>query len=111
MKVRLCTFTRAGIESELGSDLSAAVLAALRHYSDKLRSGRPPVGPPHFIPSGENGGEGEVVELALAPDVEEVLAEEAARQGIELEALAAHSLHVYLAELDFLAAPVRPRPV
>lgn len=108
MKVRLCTFTRVGIESELGSDLSAAVLAALRHYSDKLRSGRPPVEPPHFIVSGEEE-EGEVVELALAPDVEEVLVGEAARQGIDLDALATHSLHVYLAELDFLAAAsIRP---
>ena len=108
MKVRLCTFTRTGIESELGSDLSAVVLMALRHYSDKLRSGRQPVERPDFIASGEGREEGEVVELTLEPDVEEVLVSEAARQGIELEALAAHSLHVYLAELDFLATPVRP---
>jgi predicted HicB family RNase H-like nuclease len=107
MKVRLCTFTRAGIESELGSDLSAAVLTALRHYSDKLRSGRPPVEPPHFIVSDEVREDGEVMELALEPEVEEVLVGEAARQGIDLEALAAHSLHVYLAELDFLAVPIR----
>jgi hypothetical protein len=106
MKVRLCTFTRTGIESELGSDLSAAVLAALRHYSEELRSGHPPVEPPRFIVSDEAREDGEVLELALAPEIEEVLRGEAARQGIDLEALATHSLHVYLAELDLLAGPI-----
>jgi len=105
MKVRLCTFAKAGIESELGSDLSATVLTALRHYSDKLRSGRPPVAPPAFIGSGRASEGEEVVDLTLAPDVEEVLVSEAARQGIAPEALAAHSLLVYLAELDLLARP------
>ncbi|MFP5388241.1 MAG: hypothetical protein ACLGG5_02940 [Thermoleophilia bacterium] len=77
---------------------------ALLYYADKLRSGRPPLPPPRFIASGRRQEDGEAVEIDLAPAVEEMLVGEAARHGIGLDALATHSLLVYLAELDFLGA-------
>jgi hypothetical protein len=104
MKVTLSTFTRTQTESELGHDLPAAVGTALLYYADKLRSGRPPLLPPRFIASNRRPEDGEAVEVNLSPDVEEMLVGEAARQGIDLNALATHSLLVYLAELDFLGA-------
>lgn len=104
MKVTLCTYTRDGAESELGPDLAATVQAALSHYSDKLRSGRPPLAPPRFIVSRREDSESEVLDLVVAPEVEAALEHEASRQDVDLEALAAHSVLVYLAELDFLSA-------
>jgi hypothetical protein len=107
MKVTLCTFTRVGLESELGSDLAAAVRTALCHYTAKLGSGRPPIALPHFVlSSGRRKGE-RPIELSVSPDVEATLKSEAARQGIDLDLLVTHSVLVYLAELHFLAAPAR----
>jgi hypothetical protein len=105
MKIPLGTFARTGIEAELGSNLAATVQAALCHYSGKVRGGRPPIAPPPFLP-GSNGGE--TLDLTVDPEVEEALQGEAARLGTNVEALAAHSVMVYLAELDFLRAPSRP---
>jgi hypothetical protein len=105
MKVTLCTFTRTQAETALGPDLPAAVSTALLYYADKLRSGWAPLSPPRFIASDRRRADGEAVEINLAPAVEETLVGEAARHGIDLDALATHSLLVYLAELDFLGAP------
>jgi hypothetical protein len=102
MKVTLRTFTRTGVEAELGPDLAAAVRAALRDYTRKLRSGPAPVAPPRFRASAGQGGQAELLELAVDPSVEAALEREAARQGIDLDALATHSVLVYLAELDLL---------
>jgi predicted HicB family RNase H-like nuclease len=101
MKITLCTFTRTGAEAELGPDLAATVRAALCDYSRKLRSGREPIAPPQFRASVGLGKSAEL-ELAVDPDVEAALEREATRQGIALDALATHSVLVYLAELDLL---------
>jgi hypothetical protein len=106
MKVTLGTFTRSGMESELGSDLAATVRAALSHYTAKLQAGRTPLAPPSFLRP-ENGAEGDALELSVDPEVEAVLEREATRQGVGVDALAAHSVLVYLAELDFINAPAR----
>jgi hypothetical protein len=106
MKVTLGTFTRSGMESELGSDLAATVRAALSHYTAKLQAGRAPLGPPAFLASAK-GAEGDALDLSVDPEVEAVLAREATRQGVGVDALAAHSVLVYLAELDFINAPAR----
>lgn len=106
MKITLGTFARNGIESELGTDLAMTVQTALCHYSGKLRSGRPPIAPPAFLPPA--GRNGEALELDVDPAVEANLQREASRLGTDLDALAAHSVLVYLAELDFLRAPSRP---
>lgn len=105
MKITLGTFARNGIEAEVGPDIGATVQAALCHYAGKLRGGRPPIAPPPFLPANRAG---ETLDLVVDPMVEEALQGEAARLGTDLEALAAHSVMVYLAELDFLRAPSRP---
>ncbi len=107
MKVTLGTFARSGIEAELGADLAVTVHAALCHYTGKLQAGRPPIAAPRFDGSGLQRSGEEVLELSVDPEVEALLEREAARQGIDLDALAAHSVLVYLAELDFLRAPTR----
>jgi hypothetical protein len=105
MRITLGTFARSGIEAEVGPNIAATVQAALSHYTGKVRGGRPPIGPPRFLPLAAGG---ETLELSVDPEVEETLRGEAARLGTDVEALAAHSVMVYLAELDFLRAPTRP---
>jgi len=109
MKVVLGTFARRGIESQLGSDVRAAVHAALCHYSSSLAAGRPPVAPPRFIAELEgDGAPKETMNLTVEPEVEASLRREAARCGIGIDQIASHSVLVYLAELDFLATSSRP---
>jgi hypothetical protein len=104
MRVALGTFARSGIETQLGGDVAAAVQAAVSHYAGKLKSGRPPLGPPSFLREGAPPLEPEVaVDLAVDPETEALLEKEALRQGTSVSRLAAHSVLVYLAELDFLS--------
>lgn len=84
--------------------MADAVNAALEHYRGKLESGRPPLAPPEFVPL-RSPDEGEtVVDLSVDPETEAILAREARAQGIALSRLAAHTVLVYLAELDFLTS-------
>ncbi len=107
MKIALGTFARSGIESQLGSDVRGAVQAALCHYAGKLKSGRPPIAPPRFLPE-QPLRANDALDLAVDSETEELLEHEAAKLGTDLNRLASHSVMVYLAELDFLAAPSRP---
>ncbi len=54
------------------------------------------------------GARAEEIELSLDSKTEAVLRREAFRREIDVDALAAHSVMVYLAELDLLSAPSRP---
>jgi hypothetical protein len=107
MRIALGTFTRRGIEAQLGDDLGAAVQAALCHYAGKLKAGRPPIGPPSFArePTADSAV---ALDLAVDSEIEALLEREAVRQETSLSQLAAHTVLVYLAELDFLTAPTRP---
>lgn len=107
MRISLGTFTRKGIESQLGDDLGAAVQAALCHYAGKLKAGRPPIGPPSFAREPVSGS-AVALDLAVDSEIETLLQREAARQETSLSQLAAHTVLVYLAELDFLTSPSRP---
>ena len=102
MKISLGTFLRFGIESELGADLASSVRAAIGHYSDKVRSGEAPQAPRFLagpvVPTDAYG-----LELTIDADLEAALEREAARQGVDVATLVNHSLHIYLADLDFLA--------
>jgi hypothetical protein len=107
LKIALGTFARLGIEAQFGADIPAAVQAALTHYVGKLRSGRPPLA----IPRSSLGRPPRDPELALDltvdSEAEALLEREAARQGTSVSRLAAHSVLIYLAELDFLSVPAR----
>lgn len=107
MRIALGTFTRKGIEAQLGDDLGAAVQAALCHYAGKLKAGRPPIGPPSFArdPIADSAV---ALDLSVDPEIEDLLAREAARQKTSMNQLASHTVLVYLAELDFLTAASRP---
>jgi hypothetical protein len=107
MRIALGTFTRTGIEAQLGSDLGAAVQAALCHYAGKLKAGRPPIDPPSFARE-PAAAESVALDLSVDSEVEALLEREAVRQQTSLSQLAAHTVLVYLAELDFLSAPTRP---
>lgn len=104
MKIAIGTLARYGIESELNSDLGDAVRAALGHYCGKLEAGRPPVEPPRFLDAGERVGGDTVLDLPIDRETEDILRREARAQSIDLERLAAHTVLVYLAELDFISA-------
>lgn len=111
MRVTLGKFARSGIESQLGTDLAETVKAAVCHYTSKLESsGRPPVAPPSFFDISPNSGprrKGEEIELSLDSRSEAVLRREAFRRRMDVDALAAHSVMVYLAEIDFISSPSR----
>ena len=103
MKVALGTFACSGIETHLGSDISETVNAAIFHYAEKLKAGRRPVEVPAFLrdPMGEEARVS--FDLTIDAEAESLLEREAARQGTTLSQLAAHSVMVYLAELEFLS--------
>lgn len=107
MQVAVGPFTRQGIEDRLGPDLPAAVEIALLYYVGKLRSGRGATRFPSFLQN--VGFEGPVaeIELNVGPEVEEMLSIEAERQHTTVDRLAAHSVFLYLAELDRLEAEGR----
>jgi hypothetical protein len=100
MMVGLGQFMRQGIEDRLGPDVPAGVEIALLFYLGKLRSGRGlPSFPPFLQTEGFEAPSAEV-ELDVGPEVEALIAGEAERQRISVDRLAAHSVFIYLAELD-----------
>jgi hypothetical protein len=104
VKVPLGKFACNGIEAFLDSDIPAGVRAALSDFTQRIESGRPPVGLPRFS---EAAGAEPAVDLDLSVDDRtwRVLEREAARQGTTVSQLAAHSVLVYLAEFDRLTPP------
>lgn len=102
MQVALGPFTRQGIEERLGPDLPAGVEIALLYYVGKLRSGRGAPTFPSFLQKAGFEAPVAEVELDVGPDVEETLSSEAERQRTTVDRLAAHSVYLYLAELDRL---------
>jgi hypothetical protein len=108
----------------VGSNLPAAVNAALVYYVGKLNSGRPPARIPDFLKVQGDQGTGEgprtagmdampprpVVEIAVDERIEAALATDAERQDVSLSELAGHAVLVYLAELDLIGDPEQGRP-
>ncbi len=113
MRVALGKLARSGIETHLGDDLAAGTRKALFHYARKLKAGRRPLPLPRFL-VGQAPSEDQVAfDLAVDPETEAVLEQEALRQSTTVGQLAAHTVLVYLAELEFLGVAPRagaPRP-
>jgi hypothetical protein len=106
VRVTLGSFACSGIETHLGSDLSAGVRTALFHYVGKLKTGRRPVAFPHFL--AEAPPEPKVaLELTIDAETEAMLEREALRERTTMSQLVAHAVLVYLAELEFLGAAPR----
>lgn len=100
MKVVLGKLACTGIEAHLGNDIPAGVLTTISHYSRKLEAGRPPVAPPRFL-AGLAPPEPELAfDLAVDPELEAMLEQEARRQRTTISQLAAHTVLVYLAECE-----------
>jgi hypothetical protein len=107
MKVTLGKFACSGIEIHLGGDIPAGTRKALFHYVRKLKAGREPVAVPRFLAEQGPIEAGATFDLTVDPELEALLEQEALRQRTTVGQLAAHSVLVYLAELEFLG--VAPR--
>jgi hypothetical protein len=107
LKIALGTFARSGIEAQVGRDIPAAIQAALSHYAGKLKAGRLPLAIPPLAASQTPREPKVTFDLTVDAETEALLEREATRQGTSVSQLAVHSVLVYLAELDFLAAPPR----
>lgn len=107
MNVALGKLACRGIQDHLGDDIPAGVRTALFHYARKLKAGRRPVPPPRFLADPEPQTPELAFELTVDPETEAVLEQEALRQRTTMSQLVAHTVLVYLAELEFLG--VAPR--
>lgn len=117
MKVTLGKFACSGLESQVGTDLTAAIETAIRHYAGKLTYGRPPQPYPQLLGTQQSQDFGthtaledelEEFEVALDFQTEALLRREAMKYDTDVDAVATHAVMIYLAELDFLSAPSRP---
>ncbi len=108
MKVALGKLACSGLETHLGSDIPDGTRTALFHYARKLTAGRKPVAPPRFLADQATQESAVAFDLTVDPETEAMLEQEALRQRTTLSQLAAHTVLVYLAELEFLG--VSPRP-
>jgi hypothetical protein len=109
MKIALGKFACSGLEAHLGDDIPAGVRTALFHYTSKLRTGRQPVSFPRFL---ADGGPQEVevaFDLIVDAETEAMLEREALRQRTTTGQLVAHSVLVYLAELEMVGAAPQGR--
>lgn len=105
MKVPLGTFACNGIETYLDADIAAGVHAALSDFTQRLESGRRPVDLPRAPLEPVSAAPAMAVDLSLDERTWQLLKREARRQDTTISHLAAHSVLVYLAELDRLTPP------
>ncbi|MGC1166569.1 MAG: hypothetical protein WA862_10715 [Solirubrobacterales bacterium] len=91
----------------MGDDIAAGTRTALFHYARKLRAGRRPAAPPRFLADQAPQEPAVAFDLAVDPETEAVLEQEALRQRTTISRLAAHTVLVYLAELEFLGVVPR----
>ena len=104
MKIAIGKFARKGISTCLGSDVAAAVRAALVDFTESLDSDSPPTELPGWLLGGEATEMDDVVELSVDERTFDLLEREASRQGVTVNGLATHSVLVYLAEFDRLTS-------
>jgi len=105
VKVPLGTFACNGIRAYLDADITAGVRAALSDFTQRLESGRAPVDLPRTPLEPASAEPAMAVDLRLDEHSWQLLRREARRQGTTVNRLAAHSVLVYLAELDRLTPP------
>ena len=89
-----------GVEAHLGSDLSVGVRAALTEYTRRLRSDTPPLPIPRLARDASPAEAARVIDLPVNAEIWEALEREAVRQDATVSELAAHSVLLYLAEID-----------
>ena len=107
MRVALGQFACNGIEAHLGADIPAGVRKALFHYAGKLKTGRRPVAFPQFLADGAPRESEVAFDLTVDAETEAMLEREALLQRTTTSRLVAHTVLVYLAELEFLNSASR----
>jgi hypothetical protein len=105
VKVPLGTFACNGIEANLDADIVAGVRAAVSDFTQRLESGRAPIALPKGPLEPLSAEPTTAVDLDLDERTWKLLQREARRQSTTVSQLAAHSVLVYLAELDRLTPP------
>jgi len=105
VKVLLGRFACNGIESYLDSDIASGVRAALSDFTARLESGRSPLGVPRAPLEAVSAEPAVAVDLSLDERTWQLLQREARRQDTTVDQLAAHSVLLYLADLDRLSPP------
>ena len=106
MRVVLGALAQTGLETRVGTDVPAAVRAALVYYVGKLESGRGPARYPKFLSQqGESVADEIEFEVEVDPRIEAALERRAAAEGTTTVELARHAVLVYLAELDLIGEP------
>lgn len=105
VKIPLGTFACNAIETHLDADIAAGVRAALSDFTQRLESGRASVALPRTPLEPLSAEPAMAVDLSLDERTWQLLQHEARRQGASVSQLAAHSVLVYLAELDRLTPP------
>jgi hypothetical protein len=105
VKVLLGRFACNGIESYLDSDIAVGVRAALSDFTERLESGRVPLGALRGPLEAVSAEPATVVDLSLDERTWQLLWREARRQHTTVSQLAAYSVLLYLAELDRLTPP------
>jgi hypothetical protein len=105
VKVPLGTFACNGIKAYLDADIVAGVRVALSDFTQRLESGRRPVDLPRTPLEPVSTEPAMAVDLPLDERTWQLLRREASRQGATVSQIAAHSVLVYLAELDRLTPP------
>jgi hypothetical protein len=100
VKIALGKTACMGIKAHLGPDVPAAVEVALSNYTRRLASTSPPLGTPPRWSEGPRSRPEVAFDLPVDEKTRATLEREAARQGTTVSQLAAHSVLLYLAELD-----------
>jgi hypothetical protein len=105
VKIPLGTFACNGIEAYLDADIATGVRAALSDFTERLESGHAPVDVPRAPLEAGSPKPAVAVDLSLDERTWQLMRREARRQGTTISQLAAHSVLIYLAELDRLTPP------
>lgn len=108
MHVSLGKFARAAIEARLGSNVRVGVLAALQHYTRRLRSGLRPVAPPRFFRDLQGRGKVDTTfELQVGRQMRADLERHARWHHVPLNHVLVHAVFVYLADLEASSSEAR----
>jgi hypothetical protein len=102
MQVAIGPLARAGLETQAGGDLGAAVRAALLFYIQRLQNGRPPTRYPEFLARGVQADPETTIEIDVDEAVELEFGRQAAAQETTVRELAGHAVLLYLAQLDLV---------
>ncbi len=102
MRVVLGKFARSCIEAHLEPDPATTIQLALRAYAVRLESTMVPIAPPRFCRGQLPDRSAAAFELAVEPEVQAALEEEARRHAVRVEQLLAHAVFLYLAGVESL---------